>query len=204
MIYIIIIGFLLFLAGLSYQVTKIRSLDQIICLKLNYFLKQQPYISLFYLLWPFGMTVFTLAFLLFLVIVTPFQGIAASLGFLFFGAIDRLIKHFFNRKRPFTLEPPTVMLQPKKPFDASFPSGDTFHIWFLVFTLISIFHLPPLALCGMILLALLIGLGRIALGVHFPLDVIAGAGLGLMSAGTGMLIYNIFSSGWLTIILKIV
>jgi membrane-associated phospholipid phosphatase len=32
-------------------------------------------------------------------------------------------------------------------------------------------------------LAMLISLGRIAMGVHFPLDVLGGAGLGLFFAG---------------------
>ena len=195
--------FLLFL-GLSFRISNIASLDQKICLKVHYFLKPQPWISVFRFLWPFGMTLVALGVIVALIFINPIQGISSAIAFLFFAGIDRSIKILFQRRRPFELQPGTMMLQPHKPSDPSFPSGDTFHIWFVMLTLTQIFHLPILLIVGCALLAILVSLGRIALGVHFPLDIIAGAGIGIAAAGTGTIFNHFLSSGWLTFIINVV
>jgi len=102
---------------------------------------------------------------------------------------ERGIKTALRRPRPFTCQPNTHVLQPRRPKDASFPSGDALRVWFLINALIAALSLsgyPALALYG---IATLVTVGRVALGVHYPLDALAGAGLGILSAGVWSTLY---------------
>lgn len=84
-----------------------------------------------------------------------------------------------GRERPptyFERQGVSIHTQSKKPPDNSFPSGHT-QTAFSTATYLSLLYpaLSPLFL----LLAGLVGLSRISLGVHFPLDVLVGALLGV-------------------------
>lgn len=76
----------------------------------------------------------------------------------------------------------------------AFPSGHSM----LAFALVGVAlfwlrgWLPRLALLG---LAALVGLSRIALGVHWPVDVLAGAALGALLAGLGVALAQRWSLG---------
>ncbi len=65
--------------------------------------------------------------------------------------------------------------------DHAFPSGHTASIFTLAGALM-IYTRYNWQRAGLFLFALLVGLARIAVGVHWPLDVLAGAALGLVSA----------------------
>jgi len=88
------------------------------------------------------------------------------------------LKHLLNQPRPGLF---FNNFQPLEPvYHYSFPSGDTA----LAFLIAAYFWNKVNAL-GKFLLALyafLIGFGRIYLGAHFPLDVVAGAVIGAASA----------------------
>jgi len=74
-------------------------------------------------------------------------------------------------------------MQPVRPQNPSYPSGDAMRAWFLAIVIPCSFGLawPAALMAGII--ATLLSLGRVVLGVHFPLDVIGGAGLGVFGAG---------------------
>lgn len=87
------------------------------------------------------------------------------------------LKYTFRHKRPVTLLENVHLLEPVSL--KSFPSADTAY----AFTLfgVSLFFFPIWAVVLMFIYAVLIAYGRIYMGAHFPLDVIVGAVLGLIS-----------------------
>jgi membrane-associated phospholipid phosphatase len=152
-------------------------------------LNRKPLIGFIREIWFFGRTTFLIIILL---IITAFDwqlGVIAFAVFLVTAAIEMLIKVSLNRKRPFQNQPKILMLQPQEPSDPSFPSGDTFRIWYLALTLAFVFGNDPNVLMAMILIALLVSVGRLAMGVHYFTDILAGAGLGLIAAGTAIWVW---------------
>ena len=65
----------------------------------------------------------------------------------------------------------------------SFPSGHTLHA--VCFTWQAVAHFPALAWV-LVPMAALIAASRVVLGLHYPSDVIAGAGVGAALACAGM------------------
>jgi hypothetical protein len=141
-------------------------IDRKACLALQQRLKLRPWINLFRLLWPLGRSEFAMVALVGLAFYNLGQGASAAAAFVAWSFIDRLIKLGFKRVRPFNRLPATDMLQPRAPKDPSFPSGDAYHAWFLALTAFQVFHLPLWAALAVGLLAVLVSLGRIAMGVH--------------------------------------
>jgi len=92
--------------------------------------------------------------------------------------VTSLVKHFVQRDRP-----PAVVLDPKPllevPTTSSFPSGHTSTSFACAYV---ISRLAPRLTVPVYVLAALIGFSRIYVGVHYPLDVLAGAALGLLVA----------------------
>ncbi|AEH45052.1 phosphoesterase PA-phosphatase related protein [Thermodesulfatator indicus DSM 15286] len=88
-----------------------------------------------------------------------------------------LIKNVFPQPRPGSLLDNFKPLLPL--YHCSFPSGDVA----LVFVIIAFFYRKVNKLGQVVLLAysFLVGIERIYLGVHFPLDVLAGAIIGISS-----------------------
>jgi undecaprenyl-diphosphatase len=67
----------------------------------------------------------------------------------------------------------------------SFPSGHTLHA--VVFSLVAIGYYPQLAIV-VVPFAVMVGLSRVVLGLHYPSDVIAGALIGALIARLSFLV----------------
>jgi undecaprenyl-diphosphatase len=109
------------------------------------------------------------------------MAISGLLGLLLY----KLIKLYTERPRPYTVIK-DIMLG-SAPLDKySFPSGHTLHA--VSFTFIAVLHYPIL---GWIFIpfAFLVALSRIALGLHYPTDVIAGAIVGYLVATFTMTLF---------------
>jgi undecaprenyl-diphosphatase len=92
--------------------------------------------------------------------------------------VTTLLKNLVQRDRP-----PAVVLDPKPlmdvPTTSSFPSGHTSTSFACAYV---ISRLAPRLTVYVYVLATLIGCSRIYVGVHYPIDVLAGAVLGLVVA----------------------
>ena len=92
--------------------------------------------------------------------------------------VTSLFKYVVQRDRP-----PTVVLDPEPlvgvPSTSSFPSGHTSTSFACAYV---ISRLAPRLTVYVFVLAALIGFSRIYVGVHYPLDVLAGAILGVLVA----------------------
>jgi undecaprenyl-diphosphatase len=92
--------------------------------------------------------------------------------------VNTLLKYAVQRDRP-----PTIILDPEPlmevPTTSSFPSGHTSTSFACAYV---ISRLAPRLTVYVFALATLIGFSRIYVGVHYPLDVLAGAILGVLVA----------------------
>jgi undecaprenyl-diphosphatase len=96
-------------------------------------------------------------------------------------ALYKALKHVFVRERPFITHSSISLAA--APLDRySFPSGHTLHAVSFTWQAVSLF--PEL---GWVLvpLAALIAASRVVLGLHYPTDVLAGAGIGVGLATLG-------------------
>jgi membrane-associated phospholipid phosphatase len=179
-----LIGLILLVCGFSHTLEQISQLDQRMVISIQRALGRKPYLKVFEEIWFFGRTSFTLVIL---ILLTGFDwklGLIALGVFSITAVIEKMGKVLIERSRPFMVQKGVEMLQPRKPADPAFPSGDALRIWFLVLIL-------PTAMGNSLLLGLLsftlaalVSLGRIVLGVHYTTDVLSGAGLGFLGAGT--------------------
>lgn len=178
----IIVGLFFLFVGFLHQIPVFAELDGRMFTWLHQHLR--PMVRLFQVLWHFGRTPFALICLVFLLIYSPnLQSLTLIVAFGIAVGIEAVIKVNIRRQRPYQIIPGALMLQPREPKDTSFPSGDALRIWFLITAVLLLLPFPPSGIMIMLLLGILVSLGRIAMGVHFPLDVLAGTGLGLTLVG---------------------
>ncbi len=97
------------------------------------------------------------------------------------GIVMPAIKYTFRHKRPSVLLDKVYILEHVKL--KSFPSADAAYV-FTLFGII-IFYAPWYIDLLFLLNALVIGYGRIYMGAHFPLDVLVGSIIGLISGISG-------------------
>lgn len=94
-------------------------------------------------------------------------------------AASQAISHVWDRPRPFaTHEAATHLLSAPSP-DPSFPSDHAAAAFAIAFC---VFAFSRWAGAGFLAAATLIGLSRLALGQHYPSDVVAGMAVGFASA----------------------
>jgi undecaprenyl-diphosphatase len=95
------------------------------------------------------------------------------------------LKRWTGRPRPF-VKCPDIRAHARALDQFSFPSGHVLHA--LSFTIILTNYYPSAAL-GLVPITLLIALSRVALGLHYPSDVAAGAGIGTVVAALVLSMY---------------
>lgn len=175
------LGSALFLLGLAHRFPRLTAIDTRGFDFLHRRLRAPTHTTIYRILWPFGRNIYPLLVLLWLYLVTrePIKVISLALTWLLAVLIEQTIKRHFKRPRPFTQVADARMLQPRQPRDPSFPSGDAMRVWLFTLALVFVAVIPAYLSAALLVVAVLVSLGRVALGVHYPADVIAGAGLGV-------------------------
>jgi undecaprenyl-diphosphatase len=108
--------------------------------------------------------------------------LASLLAFALELPLYKLLKKAFHRSRPFVTLPDAIKwIVP--PDEFSFPSGHTAGACLMAVVVSAFF---PMAGSIMIVFAMGVGYSRVALGVHYPGDVLAGAFLGGLCACVGL------------------
>ena len=185
--YYLIAGFFCFAAGAMHRLPDVARLDEQVFLFMHRHLRQDKLLRVFRALWPLGTTPFSLLICALAILFDWRIGLRFALVYLLAVSFEAGIKKMVQRRRPFNALAGVTMSQPRKPHDSSFPSGDTLRIWYVALLLPFLFPVPVGVILAGYFTALLISVGRIALGVHFSLDVLAGAGLGVLFAGIYLL-----------------
>jgi undecaprenyl-diphosphatase len=106
-------------------------------------------------------------------------GVAAAASTALALALGKLVSTVVDRPRPFVAHPHGVHLFAPHAADAGFPS-DHATAAFAIGVAVLLRH-RPLGIVATVL-ATLLAVGRVAIGVHYPTDVLAGAALGAVSA----------------------
>jgi membrane-associated phospholipid phosphatase len=108
--------------------------------------------------------------------------------------IVNIIKMYYDIPRPpAVIDKEQIHIIGPALFSRSFPSGHTVTIFTLAGILMFCFRSAYIRI-GLILIALMVGISRIAVGVHWPADVLAGAALGILCATVG--VYIVKKLGW--------
>lgn len=187
------LGLGLFVLGSSFKLNPVSAQEVRVILALQKWLAKPPRLSWFQEIWFFGRTVFAVFALLSLTGFNWKLGLSALVVFGATAGIESLLKAIVKRQRPFQTHPEVQMAQPQQPSDPSFPSGDAMRIWFLALIFLAASGGSPAFGSFAILLAGMVSVGRMILGVHYPTDVLAGTGLGLIGAGTTIWLWQSFN-----------
>ncbi len=150
--------------------------------RLNASVGVAPLRVLFRLVSRLGDGVFWYALMLGLALTQGRAGLETGLRMLAAGVIGlvayKLLKSSTTKPRPYqVLRGIRAGIDPLDAF--SFPSGHTLHA--VAFTLVAVAYFPALA-PALVPFTLLVALSRVVLGLHYPSDVLAGAGIGVLAA----------------------
>lgn len=168
------------LSGLLWRLPTIGALDAALFLRIN----ASPTIGLLdhllRLLRPLG-TVWALwPACAALALLSPPHGLSLALCGAIVAGVERAVKLAVGRRRPYQ-DLAGVQLRVPAPVEAGFPSGDAARVGLLAAAL-SLWSGGAVLGAAAAALAMLAALGRVRGGVHYPLDVWAGAWLGVGAA----------------------
>jgi undecaprenyl-diphosphatase len=173
---------------LDATLARLQHWDERVCVRINRGARQRPVVLCLQAVSWLGDGIFWYALMLALLVADPSGAAMPVLHMAFAGAVCtccyKMVKRGTARARPYEANLP--VLAGAGVLDRfSFPSGHTLHA--VAFSLVACAHYPAL---GMLLwpFTLLTALSRVALGLHYPSDVIAGGALGAIIAGASFFI----------------
>jgi len=129
-----------------------------------------------------GTTAFFVAALVLAGMVRPTLAVGLVTAALAAELITKSLKIIVRRQRPSSADPGVVVRLAHLPIDPSFPSGDAMRAAFLAGLALTTPQVPPWGAALFLVASVLVALGRVRAGAHYPLDVWAGFFLGLGAA----------------------
>lgn len=167
---------------LDVAIARLQYWDERVCVRVNRGSQQRAVVLAFQAVSWLGNGVFWYALMLALLVADARGAAMPVLHMAFVGAVCtccyKMVKRSTTRSRPYQVNP-LVSANAAVLDRFSFPSGHTLHA--IAFSLIACFYYPALWTI-LAPFTLLTALSRVALGLHYPSDVIAGATLGALIA----------------------
>ena len=168
---------------LDAALARLQHWDEVLCVRVNRSARQRPVVLLLQGVSWLGNGLFWYALMLALLLADMHDAAMPVLHMAFVGAVCtccyKMVKQTTLRHRPYEVIP-LVSANAAVLDRFSFPSGHTLHA--IAFSLVACSYYPGL----WVLLwpfTLLTAVSRVALGLHYPSDVLAGAALGGLIAG---------------------
>jgi len=173
---------------LDAALARLQHWDERLCVRVNRGARQRSVVLVLQAVSWLGDGLFWYALMLALLLADAHGAALPVLHMAFVGAVCtccyKMVKHSTVRSRPYEVNP--LVSPGAAVLDRfSFPSGHTLHA--IAFTLVACSYFPGL----WVILApftLVTAVSRVALGLHYPSDVIAGGALGALIAGASFLI----------------
>lgn len=173
---------------LDAALSRLQYWDERLCVRVNRGARQRPVVLVLQAVSWLGNGLFWYALMLALLLADAHGAAMPVLHMAFVGAVCtccyKMVKHSTVRSRPYQVNP--LVSAGADVLDRfSFPSGHTLHA--IAFSLVACAYYPGL---WVILwpFALVTAVSRVALGLHYPSDVIAGGALGALIAAASFLI----------------
>jgi undecaprenyl-diphosphatase len=171
------------MSRLDAALARIQRWDELLCVRVNRGARHRPVVLFFRALSWLGDGIFWYALMLALLVADARGAALPVLHMAFVGAVCvccyKMVKRSTVRHRPFEANP--LVLAGAAVLDRfSFPSGHTLHA--VGFSLVACSYYPGLELV-LWPFTLLTAVSRVALGLHYPSDVLAGGALGALIAG---------------------
>ena len=174
------------MSRLETELERLRLWDSALCIRFNGAVRIAPVRLAFRIVSRLGDGIFWYSLMLALLAAggrTAFEPVGRMAGTgLACTLIYKWLKSKTSRPRPFAVESAVrAGADPLDPF--SFPSGHTLHA--VAFSMVAVAFYPALAWV-LVPFTLLVAASRVALGLHYPSDVAAGAILGALIAQAGL------------------
>ena len=173
---------------LDAAIARLQHWDELVCVRVNRGARQRPVVLLLQGISWLGNGIFWYALMLALLLAETREAAMPVLHMAFVGAVCtscyKMVKHSTVRSRPYQVNP-LVSANAAVLDRFSFPSGHTLHA--IAFSFVACSYYPGLWVI-LVPFTLLTAVSRVALGLHYPSDVIAGGVLGGLIAGASFLI----------------
>jgi undecaprenyl-diphosphatase len=173
---------------LDAAIARLQHWDELVCVRFNRGARQRPVVVALQAVSWLGNGIFWYALMLALLLADAHGAAMPVLHMAFVGAVCtccyKMVKRSTVRSRPYQVNP-LVSANAAVLDRFSFPSGHTLHA--IAFTLVACAYYPGLWIL-LVPFTVLTALSRVALGLHYPSDVIAGAALGALIAAASFAI----------------
>ncbi len=174
---------------LQIYLSRMHALDSAVCVTVSHSNQYRLIRDWFRLISRLGDGVFWYALMTAIIVMQQADGIQPVLHMLAAGltgtVVYKWLKQKTHRPRPFQVRQDVWVVG--KPLDHfSFPSGHTLHA--VAFSVVAMHYYPELTIVLMSF-TIMVAMSRVILGLHYPSDVFAGAGIGYVIAQSYLTVF---------------